>query len=186
VHEDLFVQIRHERGPFDWNVNARRSKDVWIERCLREFWGLVKRRMRGVEEVLFVGRGMEGAIFEEGNGEALSREVKRWEEERETAGTDPEMRMMKISARPQQESLHAKVARVVGNMEMEDWVAPRWKVFNVNSHNDVRAEKNINLRRQKHTGMQLREDFRAEDSLAKGMRYKMEDEKRIDVAMAWY
>ncbi len=148
---------------------------------------MVKNRMRGVEEVLFVGRGMEDEIFEEENGEALSREVKGWEEERENDDMDLEMRMMKISARPQQESLHTKVARVVGNVEeMEDWIAPRWKVFSVNDHDDARARNNFGLRRQEHNGMQLRENYTAEDSLAKRMRYKMEDEKRMDVAMVWY
>jgi hypothetical protein len=118
VHEELFTQIKRERGPMDWNPNASRSKDALMDRCLRDFWDYVRRKFKNVEEVCVVASGMEEMILDMGFSH--------------TAGHQVFFGMAQQPARHKiQENLHDRVARAIARLEGVDqhWVAPRWRVL---------------------------------------------------------
>lgn len=171
VHEDLFLQIRRERGPFDWNPNANRSKDALTERCLEDFWDHVKRKFRNVEEVCIVGTGMEHEILSYGSS---------CEEKQMLLATTQTCRQ-KTAGRPQ-ESLHAKVARAVGKLQAEDesWVSPRWRLL------AFQDRVVIGRKPRRNSVRKVRSQSSGEIHVVENMQYIMDNEKRgfeLDVTM---
>jgi hypothetical protein len=124
VHEDLFVQVRRERGPFEWNPYASRSKDALIDRCIHDFWEQVRRKFKNVQEVLIIGPGMEDAIL------STQPHV-------DSACTTMELAMVPYERQKDagryhhHESLYSKVVRAVGRLEAREsaWRAPSWRVL---------------------------------------------------------
>lgn len=168
VHEDLFHQIRKESSPFEWNVNAGRSKDAWTERCLREFWEIVRARFWAVREIVIVSAGME---------EEVVRAIDDMEEDNiSILNCNSRNRMCQKTMEP----LQSKIARVVGKLEAdEDWVAPRWKVLEFKGH--VRYRESLGVRRvQKAIRRRVRAGSRGE-IYAEKLSYVMNDEMSLDV-----
>lgn len=171
VHEDLFLQIRRERGPFDWNPNASRSKDALTERCLGDFWEHVRRKFGNLEEVCIVGAGMEHEILKCGFGCM----------ETQMALVTPQISRQKLAGR-YQESLHAKVARAVGDLAAEDgsWMAPRWRIL------AFQDRVVIGRKARSNSGRKARRQSSGEIHLVEKMQYIMDDESNsfsLDVTM---